>query len=511
MMANDGLLCSLLQSHCPQLARIGPDPVVIGITDDSRLVRPGYLFVALQGWQQDGARFIDEALSRGAVAVLQAEEARPYVVEAVPGVACLFHPQPRRALAILAALFMGDPGRSLRLIAVTGTNGKTTTTFMLASILRQAGWSSGIIGTTGIVWPDGHVEPNAMTTPGPVQLQRCLHQMAAVGCQALTMEVSSHALDQQRVAGLCFETAIFTNLTRDHLDYHGSEEAYFAAKAKLFQKDQTRQAVLHLDDGWSERLMHICHHQNIPVLGYRLHRAALTTKEAAQATMALQLVGVSWQGLEVLLWHQGRSWPLSLPVAGLFNATNAAAAAAAAYSLGIDPEYVVAGLAAASLPPGRMQMIQAGQPFTVAVDYAHTPDALERLLRSARELTPTGNKVIVVFGCGGERDRAKRPMMGRAATQWADVAIITDDNPRSEMAAEIRRAILQGAVAKGAVCHEIADRAQAIALAITLAQGNDVVLIAGKGHEQLQISLAGSTPFNDVQVATAAITKLLGR
>ncbi|MBF0158361.1 MAG: UDP-N-acetylmuramoyl-L-alanyl-D-glutamate--2,6-diaminopimelate ligase [Magnetococcales bacterium] len=505
------MLCSQLQESCPQLTRIGPDRVITAITDDSRLVQPGWLFVARPGWQQDGSHFIHDALARGAVAILQATDASWPALD--PSITRLLHPQPRWALGVLAALLAGSPGAGLRTMAVTGTNGKTTTTFMLASILRQAQWPCGIIGTTGMIWPDGHIEHNPMTTPGAVQLQQCLSRMVDAGCQAVAMEVSSHALDQQRTAGLRFDVALFTNLTRDHLDYHGSEQAYFAAKAKLFQRNMSRRAVIYLDDPWSPALLAICHEQQIPAFGYRVITSPIHDgrPELVDRVITMQVTDTSWQGTHALLWHQGRSWPLYLPTIGLFNVANATAAAAAALWLGLDEDTIAAGLTAISLPPGRMQLIQAGQPFAVVVDYAHTPDALEQLLRSTRTLIAADHRVMVVFGCGGERDHAKRPMMGRVASQWADIVIVTDDNPRRENAATIRQAVLQGIDPREVVCYEIADREQAITQAMTLAQPGDVVLIAGKGHERQQVSQAGSVPFDDVQVATAVITKHQGR
>jgi UDP-N-acetylmuramoyl-L-alanyl-D-glutamate--2,6-diaminopimelate ligase len=478
--------------------------VIHGVTDDSRAVQPGGVFVARRGTRNDGGGFIQDAIRRGAVAVVHdAETVWPDDGTRSP-VVQLVCPDPRALLGPLVSSFHGHPARRMRLLGVTGTNGKTTTTFMLATILRQHGLATGVIGTTGVLFPDGQVRSNPMTTPGPVALHRLFGELETAGCHAVAMEVSSHALDQQRVAGLSFEVALFTNLTRDHLDYHGEEGHYFAAKARLFTAEATRSAVLNLSDPFGRRLVGMCAGVLPQVWGY-----AMADDPAAQLSgvpmVTVAVVRAGWQGMDLTLcWPDGTVHAVHLPMAGGFNALNAAAAATAATLIGVAPATIVAGLAQVHAPPGRVEVLYpAGRTFPVVIDYAHTPDALERLLQTARALTPVG-RLIVVFGCGGERDRDKRAMMGRIAADHADLVLVTDDNPRHEDPATIRQAILSGGAGRDNM-RELPDRAAAIERAIQLAQPGDAVLIAGKGHETVQITADGILPFDDVKIAQAVL------
>ncbi|MEO5369415.1 MAG: UDP-N-acetylmuramoyl-L-alanyl-D-glutamate--2,6-diaminopimelate ligase [Magnetococcus sp. DMHC-1] len=556
-----GLGCRALGEGCPGLVCSGPDTVPSGMTADSRQVRPGDLFAALPGSRTDGRLFMDQALAQGAVAILDdgTWSPEPAVAERV----CrLVHPEPRQAWARLAAAFFGHPARALRTVGITGTNGKTTVAAMVESILTVAGERVGVLGTTGNRWP-GMQQAATMTTPDPVTLQSLLWDMQTAGCTASVMEVSSHALDQQRVAGICFDVGVFLNLTRDHLDYHGSEEAYFAAKLRLFQNGQTKHAVINRDDPHGAGVAGQCRMDGIPFVTFAADsatRTILTTEKVGQDECPFRADSITtgWQGTRFRMDTPAGELEINLPVAGYFNVANALAAAAAAWQLALPLPVIREGLARFIPPPGRMQVIDQGQPFAVVVDFAHTPDALERLLVTARQMTP--GRLIVLFGCGGERDKTKRAMMGRISAQRADVTIVTDDNPRSEQPATIRRAILDGvagAVAdhehfghdhlvghqrglfkngvQGAgslagpgqspggvwgeapidgrfpnsrkddqgqhLCLEIGDRDQAIARAITLAKAGDAVLLAGKGHETSQIVAGQVLPFDDAEVA----------
>ena len=468
-----------------------PQVPVSGLALDSRRVRRGDLFFALAGLKQDGGAFVDAAFTAGAcgaVVARGASIAREPVIEVE---------EPRLTLAQAACSFHGHPSRALTVAAVTGTNGKTTTTWMLESIFRAAGLRTGRIGTTGYRIGE-ETRPAPFTTPEAPELQALLREMADDGVRAVAIEVSSHALDQRRSWGLECDVAIFTNLTQDHLDYHKTKEAYREAKLRLFDGRNAPRAVkrpvavVNADDP-----------AGAIVCGAARRGSSRTVRygEARDADVRIAGVEARAGGLAVALAEGARRFELRLPLLGRYNAWNAAAAFAAARALGLDAGAVVAGLAAVPAVPGRLERVAAGQPFEVLVDYAHTPDALARALAAVRE--HAAGRVLLVFGCGGDRDRAKRPLMGRAAADLADRAWVTNDNPRGEDPAAIAREITAGAP-KAGLAVEL-DRREAIAAALDSARPGDAVLIAGKGHETTQMVGDRVLPFDDREVARALL------
>ena len=381
-------------------------------------------------------------------------------------------------MAEMAAAFHGYPARALDMVGVTGTNGKTTVTHLVRSILDVDGRQTGIIGTLGGV----------RTTPESPDLQRALAGLVASGCTAAAIEVSSHALTQHRVDGIVFDVAAFTNLSRDHLDHHGTMDSYFEAKASLFTADRCRHGVVFADDVWGARLLD-------EMVGVGVTR--VLRGDAQRVTLSVGMSRFTWRGREV-----------ELPLSGQFNIDNALMAAGIASALDIDDATVVEGLNAAPPVPGRMELVGRGAPISVLVDFAHTPDGLLVALEAARTLA-TGKRLICVFGCGGDRDAGKRPLMGAIATEHADVVVITSDNPRSEDPDAIIEAIRSGMAADADV-HVEPDRAAAIRVAISAAEPGDVVLIAGKGHEVTQVIRGETAPFDDRVEAHRALDERFG-
>jgi UDP-N-acetylmuramoyl-L-alanyl-D-glutamate--2,6-diaminopimelate ligase len=462
----------------------GADPRILSVEDDSREAGPGALFVAVPGTKADGAAFAAEAVRRGAAAVV-AE--RPLDL-AVPVVVV---PDARAAAAALAAAFHGRPALALDLVGVTGTNGKTTTAYLLHAVLEAAGRRAGLLGTVEYRVGARRL-PAENTTPGAVRLQRLLAGMRDAGCAAAAMEVSSHALHQGRVAGLPFRAAVFTNLTGDHLDYHGSMEAYRDAKGLLFESLAP--------DAFA------CLHAADPVSG---HYAARTRARVLRfglvpgAEVTLRDAVAGPDGIEGTLVVPGGSAPLRSPLLGRHNIENLLSAAAGAFALGLPAEVLAPGLGSLRGVPGRLERVDDGSAgFRVLVDYAHTEDALRRVLGFLRPLTP--GRILAVAGCGGDRDRTKRPRMGRALAELADLAILTSDNPRSEDPLAILAAMRAG-VPPGIEVREIPDRREAIACAVRLARPGDTVLVAGKGHETVQILRHGTVPFDDREAAREAL------
>lgn len=456
------------------------DPEISDIVIASDEVSPGALFGCVPGSRADGHDYAREAVERGAVAVLCE---RPLDVP-VPQVQV---PAARRALGPLAAALWGHPASSMRVVGVTGTNGKTTTCALLAGIFEANGWRAGVIGTlTG-----------ERTTPEAPSLQRQLAQLREGGTQAVAMEVSSHALDQSRVAGTDFSAGVFTNLSQEHLDYHHTMEAYFGSKALLFTTGLVRVAIVNHEDPWGARLADLLAERSVRVVTFGAGDASEVVTGAR---------GSSFQ------WR-GRRLELNMP--GRFNVTNAVAAATTAFELGICWEAISDGLG--SVPPvrGRFQLVDEGQPFGVIVDFAHTPAALAEALRAARELaasepgraTDQPGRVILVFGAGGDRDRAKRPLMGKVASELADIMVITSDNPRNEKPLAIIEEVAGGAGGSLAPLFDV-DRARAISRALAVARAGDVVLIAGKGHETGQDFGTHVEPFDDALVARDALKQL---
>ena len=446
------------------------DPVVAAVEMDSRRVTPRTLFACVPGGRSDGHDHAGAAVAGGAVALVverRLDVAVPQVVVA----------STRAVLGPLAAVVAGQPSASMTVVGVTGTNGKTTTVGLLAAIFTAHGWPTGTIGTL----------TQARTTPEAPELQRRLAELRDQGHAAVAMEVSSHALDQHRVDATHFAAGVLTNVTQDHLDYHGTMQDYFDAKARLFEPGRCGVAVVHRDDPWGRRLLDRLAGGPTPVETFGLDDAEGLTMTTAGSRFA-------WRGTEV-----------ALPLAGRFNVANALAAATTAAALGVGVDAVAVGLGGAGPVRGRFERVDAGQPFAVVVDYAHTPDGLVAALAAARELA-TG-RTVVVFGAGGDRDRAKRPLMGAAAAEGADVVVVTSDNPRSEDPAAIIEAVVAGIPAGREVRVE-PDRRAAIALALADAAAGDVVVVAGKGHEQGQDLGDRVEPFDDateVRVALAAL------
>ncbi len=453
-----------------------------GLAEDSRKVKKGDLFAALpsaSGRFPDRAAYEAQALHKGAAAVLRAED-------------------PRRAWAELCFRFNGHPERALKLAAVTGTNGKTTTSFLLKGMLERAGRKSALVGTVAYYIGKRRL-PAPNTTPGSLELAGLLAMARKSGAKAAVMEASSHALDQKRVDGCRFDAAVFTNLTQDHLDYHRTMQAYLRAKTRLFRLLKARgAAVVNMDDkAWKAMAA-------ARTKGSRLVRFSAAGNPQAE----LRASKIRFSARETrfdLLW-KGRAYPVRLPLPGRFNVENCLGAAGAALGLGLPPAAVMRGLARPQLPPGRFQLVKAGQDYQVVVDYAHTPDALERLLKAAREVTP--GRIVTVFGCGGDRDRGKRPKMGAIAARLSDLAIATSDNPRSEDAEKILDDIFAGIKTKKGSLQTVlrlADRRMAIRRAVKLARPGDTVILAGKGHEDYQILPTGRIHFSDVEEARRAI------
>ncbi len=460
-----------------------------GVAYDSRRVEPGAVFVALKGARVDAHDRLDEVIAKGASAVVvdaawYARAGRDLGLPTFPV------SDGRQVLAQLADRFFGHPSGALAVVGVTGTNGKTTTTHLIEAILQDAGQTTGLIGTLGSRFSGGTIE-TGHTTPQALELQGIFAQMRRAGVQSVVMEVSSHALDQARVACTSFKVGVFTNLTVDHLDYHGTMEAYGAAKAKLFEGlPPEGRAVINRDDPESERFIQA---SAAPVLTY--------SAMGQPADVHAEALDMHPGGSNFTLVTPAGSVPVSLRLPGLFNVSNALAAAGAALALGVDLPSIARGLGRMRGVPGRVEVVTTpDNPFTVLVDYAHTPDGLENVLKTARAFTR--GELIVVFGCGGDRDATKRPQMGAIASNLADRVFLTSDNPRSEDPQEIMRQVAAGITGP---FEAVVDRAEAIRRAIEAAKPQDVVVIAGKGHETYQIIGDRTLPFDDREVARAAI------
>ncbi|MEG3639990.1 UDP-N-acetylmuramoyl-L-alanyl-D-glutamate--2,6-diaminopimelate ligase [Magnetococcus sp. PR-3] len=476
-----------LTSEIEQLNMTGEAQTsIVQLSNDSRTCEPGTLFAAITGSQADGRNYIDQALELGASAILH-----DGTTNLSPDIPQLIHPDPRRILAYLASAFYGYPQKKLKAIAITGTNGKSTVAAMCTTILRHSGAKVGLVNTIGIDI-NGQMQPTTHTTPDAITLYSLLAEMVSQGCEWLVMEASSHALDQHRLAGIEPEVALFTNLSRDHLDYHGDMGAYFQAKAKLFREHHPKLALLPASDAHAQALNAICREQGVAVQNYgRVARQGVYAKQIQAAI----------NGTKFIIQQKNNAAPVDLKIPGRFNLDNALAAAAACLGIGLNLETVAEGLNRFQSVTGRVEHIQEGQAFSVLVDFAHTPDALDRLLSSLRPLTR--GKLWVVFGCGGDKDQGKRPHMGECAGRLSHFPIVTDDNPRSEDPAEIRRQIMRGC--RNRNVQEMEDRGDAITYAIVNAQDGDTVVIAGKGHEQTQVGPNGASPFNDSQMARQAL------
>ncbi|HKA24720.1 MAG TPA: UDP-N-acetylmuramoyl-L-alanyl-D-glutamate--2,6-diaminopimelate ligase [Candidatus Eisenbacteria bacterium] len=469
--------------------------MVGGLSHDSRRVRPGDWFFALAGQHQDGARFAFQALAAGAGCVVtetgtgQKPEVRVQDV--------------RRSMARAAARFYGDPSLALRTVGITGTNGKTTVSFLLRAVLEAHGWATGLLGTVGAFHPQGKVA-TGFTTPESVELQGLLAEMVERGATACVLEVSSHGLALERTYGLAFDVTAFTNLTHDHLDFHGTVERYLDAKLMLFDGRngaagvKKTVAVIHAADPHAQRVIEAARRGGQRVVTFAIHGPADITAEKVSSAA---------KGSRFTVREGGERHEVTIRLPGLFNVENALCAWAIAGVLGVSASTRARSLAAVAGVPGRLESVDAGQPFAVYVDYAHTPDALERLLVAVRPLA--SGRVHVVFGAGGDRDRAKRPEMGEVASRLADRVVLTSDNPRSEDPLLILREIEAGLGAGGHAEVEIEpDRRRAIERALAAAKAGDVVVLAGKGHETTQLSHGETVPFDDREEARAALRRL---
>jgi len=477
-----------------------------GLDYDSRRVRRGWAFVAMRGEKTDGNRYIEQAIANGAVAVVSdSAELSPR-----PDLAWARVAHGRRALARLSANFYHRPAERLSSTGITGTNGKTTTGFILEAILSAARRKSALVGTVEYHLP-GKVIPAPHTTPEPLELMQVLSQAVAVGATEAVMEVSSHALEQHRVFGVPFDVAVFSNLTRDHLDYHLTFENYFAAKRILFEgcgTEPPRCAIINVDDEYGRKLLRFCQGRSRLVYSYGL----------ASGDFHARQLSMSAAGNRFHLVTPDGEIKIVSPLLGGVNVYNVIAASAAAFARDCTADQITNGILSVARVPGRFERVDEGQPFAVIIDYAHTDDALKNLLRVAREFircaTGSGSstapppeagtalpRVITVFGCGGDRDRSKRPLMGKAAGEGSDFVVLTSDNPRSEDPEAIMADALPGLRESGTPYLAHPDRCEAIRLALAEARPGDVVLIAGKGHEKTQTTRAGVFPFDDFQVA----------
>ncbi len=488
----------------------GPmDLRVRGIAYHSQAVRPGFLFVAISGTQQDGHAFVGQARERGAVAAV----VERFLEDLPEGFAQLQVPSARVALARLSCAWYGHPASRLTLVGITGTNGKTTTAHILEAILKAAGHPVGVLGTIHYRYGERTL-PAPNTTPESLDLQRMLREMADAGITHVVMEVTSHALDQERVLACPFRGAVFTNLTRDHLDYHAEMGAYLAAKTRLFQENLLSEAnggwaVLNIHDPASSEIRKSC---GAKVIWFG---------EDPSADFRALRWDLGQDGTRMLIRHPEGELELTTCILGHHNVLNGLAACACAWAMGVKPDHWRTGLAALPCVPGRFEPLENDRGLTVLVDYAHTPDALERALASARSLAR--ERLICVFGCGGNRDQGKRPLMAQAAARRCDLVVVTSDNPRGEPPSHIIRQVVSGfhglpiaqiSIPQGKVPERlpaytvIEDRAKAIRQAIRFAKPGDLVLIAGKGHETVQIVGSQRIPFDDREVARKALAEV---
>ncbi len=482
--------------------RAGPDVAISGIEYDSRRVAPGSLFVAMQGGTTDGNRFVGAAVERGAAAIVS-DSASVFdsALREFPQLALVEVRHGRRALAALSANFFEHPEHRLVLSGVTGTNGKTTTAFLLDAMLNQGGRKTVLVSTV-----EYHVakeiRPSPHTTPESRDLLELFADGADRGATEAVMEVSSHALAQGRVWGVHYDVAIFTNLTRDHLDFHGTMEKYFEAKRSLFDGGNgstPRIAVINVDDVLGLKIVDAAHDAGVKILGYGLGRAAFRAEDLTMFASGMSFVMATPQG----------TTRIETRLTGKVNVYNLLAAAAAGMARGLTLEQVAMGAGALDHVPGRFQTVDAGQPFTVVVDYAHTDDALKNLVTLAREFVGRNDgKVITLFGCGGDRDRTKRPLMGRVAGMGSDLVVLTSDNPRSEDPQAIINDVLPGLTPTRTRFITEPDRAAAIEVAIRAAAAGDIVLLAGKGHEKVQVLSDRTIPFDDAEVARSVLATL---
>jgi UDP-N-acetylmuramoyl-L-alanyl-D-glutamate--2,6-diaminopimelate ligase len=460
---------------------------IAGVTADSRQVQQGWLFAAIPGGKADGARFVPEAIARGAAAILVGRGREITVPEHV---AVLTAAEPRHALAMLAARFY--PAQPETIVAVTGTSGKTSTADFTRQLFAHLGHKAASLGTIGLMTPDGSLY-GGLTTPDPVALHRTLHELATEGVTHLALEASSHGLDQHRLDGVRLKAAAFTNLGRDHLDYHPTMKAYLTAKLRLFTEllPAGAPAVVNAD----------AEHAGEVIAAARARARAVMSVGSSGATLRLEAVVRDGFSQRLHVAYAGRTYHLGLPLPGDYQATNALLAAGLAIAAGETASRVLPGLGQLQGVRGRLEIVGRVRGGLIVIDYAHKPDALKAALQALRGFAP--GRIICVLGCGGDRDRGKRPIMGRIAAELADLVIVTDDNPRSERPETIRAEILAG----GSLAREIADRAEAIRAGVRLLRAGDVLLIAGKGHETGQIVGTTVLPFSDHEAVQSALSE----
>ena len=468
------------------------------ITADSRAVKLNSLFIALDGATVDGHNYIDKAVAAGAVAVIVSKPVT------VPDDVCVITvSDTRQAMMVCVPYFFDYPANRMRMVGVTGTNGKTTTTHMIRHILKAQGHKVGVIGTVHIMIGDTSY-PIHNTTPDVVDLQHILHQMVQENVEYCVMEVSSHALALGRVSGVEFDTAVFTNLTQDHLDFHKTFENYLAAKCKLFEQvsapnqvKDNKGAVINIDDSYGHRVME------------KTTAPTITYSTLGKGTLNASDVHMSTKNSQYTVNYKGESYPVSMNTTGLFNVYNTLAAIGACLQEGISMEAIDTALKTFSSVPGRFELIEEGQDFAVVVDYAHTPDGLQNILETAKAIKE--NRIIIVFGCGGDRDATKRPIMGRIAAEYGDKIYVTSDNPRTEDPVQIVKDVEVGvkeALRNGTSYEVIVDRREAINHAIHDAKAGDIVIIAGKGHENYQILKNETIHFDDREEARKALKEI---
>lgn len=468
------------------------------ITADSRAVKLNSLFIALDGATVDGHNYIDKAVAAGAVAVIVSKPVT------VPDDVCVITvSDTRQAMMVCVPYFFDYPANRMRMVGVTGTNGKTTTTHMIRHILKAQGHKVGVIGTVHIMIGDTSY-PIHNTTPDVVDLQHILHQMVQENVEYCVMEVSSHALALGRVSGVEFDTAVFTNLTQDHLDFHKTFENYLAAKCKLFEQvsasnqvKDNKGAVINIDDSYGHRVME------------KTTAPTITYSTLGKGTLNASDVHMSTKNSQYTVNYNGESYPVSMNTTGLFNVYNTLAAIGACLQEGISMEAIDTALKTFSSVPGRFELIEEGQDFAVVVDYAHTPDGLQNILETAKAIKE--NRIIIVFGCGGDRDATKRPIMGRIAAEYGDKIYVTSDNPRTEDPVQIVKDVEVGvkeALRDGTSYEVIVDRREAINHAIHDAKAGDIVIIAGKGHENYQILKNETIHFDDREEARKALKEI---
>ena len=477
---------------------------VSSVEYDSRRIQPGSLFVAVEGYSSDGHGYIDAVADAGASAVVVAENrSGDFAYLADRGISVISVSDCRRALSRISAAFYGFPSRDMIAVGITGTNGKTSITYMLEAIAVAAGYNPGVIGTIDYRWKGTNI-PAPNTTPESRDLQEILFRMRRDGVDFLIMEVSSHGLELNRADDVDFDIGVFTNLTRDHLDFHKDFDAYFTAKKRLFDiidsvPKAARTGLVNIDDPYGRKILDDRASRAYPLLAFGLDGGDFSVRGDSIIN--------SINGISYTVDTPGGAWDVKLNAAGRFNVYNSLAAFAAARSLGIDAGSALKGLASMETVPGRFDAVPSGLGFHVVVDYAHTDDALRKLLQSARELNPA--RLITVFGCGGNRDRTKRPLMGAAATELSDHVIVTSDNPRKERPEEIINDILAGISKQNVEVNP--DRKGAIGRAIEIACEGDIVIIAGKGHEDYQIIGETKIHFDDKEIASEFIAMRKGR